>query len=76
MFCLLVQVEGLRGDSKVRGVSLGGWLVVEGWIKPSLFDDIPDEDMLVSFFFPELLLNYFFIFGFFFLLFERYITLN
>lgn len=82
MLCLLVQVEGLRGDSKVRGVNLGGWLVVEGWIKPSLFDDIPNEDMLVSFFFflfflfPELLLNYIFIFGFFFLLFERYITLN
>lgn len=53
MFCLLVQVEGLRGDSKVRGVNLGGWLVVEGWIKPSLFDDIPDEDMLVSFFFSR-----------------------
>ncbi|KAM1426867.1 hypothetical protein PS1_019351 [Malus domestica] len=40
------SVEGLRGDSKVRGVNLGGWLVVEGWIKPSLFDDIPNEDML------------------------------
>ncbi|KAI3409590.1 uncharacterized protein J3R85_019132 [Psidium guajava] len=39
-------VEGLRGDAKVRGVNLGGWLVVEGWIKPSLFDDIPNGDML------------------------------
>ncbi|KAK2970891.1 hypothetical protein RJ640_029693, partial [Escallonia rubra] len=38
--------EGLHGDSKVRGVNLGGWLVVEGWIKPSLFDGIPNEDML------------------------------
>lgn len=48
--CCLIKVEGLRKDSKVRGVNLGGWLVVEGWIKPSLFDGIPNGDMLVSFF--------------------------
>jgi len=36
------------GFSNVRGVNLGGWLVVEGWIKPSLFDEIPNGDMLVS----------------------------
>ena len=36
------------GFSKVRGVNLGGWLVVEGWIKTSLFDEIPNGDMLVS----------------------------
>ncbi|XP_062233308.1 uncharacterized protein LOC133930637 isoform X3 [Phragmites australis] len=36
-------VDGL---SKVKGVNLGGWLVVEGWIKPSLFDGIPNGDML------------------------------
>ncbi|KAL6859076.1 hypothetical protein ACP4OV_018078 [Aristida adscensionis] len=30
----------------VRAVNLGGWLVVEGWIKPSLFDGIPNGDML------------------------------
>ncbi|XP_059456267.1 probable glucan 1,3-beta-glucosidase A [Corylus avellana] len=40
------SVDGLHGDSKVRGVNLGGWLVVEGWIKPSLFDGIPNGDML------------------------------
>ncbi|KAK7829409.1 putative glucan 1 [Quercus suber] len=40
------SVEGLRGDSKVKAVNLGGWLVVEGWIKPSLFDGIPNGDML------------------------------
>lgn len=52
MFMLywLIQVVGLHGDSKVRAVNLGGWLVVEGWIKPSLFDGIPNGDMLVSFF--------------------------
>lgn len=43
-------MEGLRGGSKVRGVNLGGWLVVEGWIKPSLFDGIPNGDMLVRIF--------------------------
>ncbi|KAK4256662.1 hypothetical protein QN277_006357 [Acacia crassicarpa] len=40
------SVEGLRGDSKVRGVNLGGWLIIEGWIKPSLFDGIANGDML------------------------------
>ncbi|XP_020597254.1 uncharacterized protein LOC110037033, partial [Phalaenopsis equestris] len=34
------------GFRKVRGVNLGGWLVVERWIKPSLFDGIPNSDML------------------------------
>ncbi|GMH24684.1 hypothetical protein Nepgr_026527 [Nepenthes gracilis] len=46
MFSIAFSVEGLRGDAKVRGVNLGGWLVVEGWIKPSLFDGIPNGDML------------------------------
>ncbi|XP_057818359.1 glucan 1,3-beta-glucosidase isoform X2 [Cryptomeria japonica] len=36
----------LEGIPKVRAVNLGGWLVVEGWIKPSLFDDIKDNDLL------------------------------
>ncbi|XP_020255933.1 uncharacterized protein LOC109832881 [Asparagus officinalis] len=36
----------LYGFTKVRGVNLGGWLVVEGWVKPSLFDEIPNGDML------------------------------
>ncbi|KAH6786709.1 hypothetical protein C2S52_006261 [Perilla frutescens var. hirtella] len=31
---------------KVRAVSLGGWLVTEGWIKPSLFDGIPNKDFM------------------------------
>ncbi|KAI3879215.1 hypothetical protein MKW98_028782 [Papaver atlanticum] len=41
-----LAVDGLNGDTKVRGVNLGGWLVLEGWIKPSLFDGIPNGDML------------------------------
>ncbi|RZC46934.1 hypothetical protein C5167_039882 [Papaver somniferum] len=38
-------VDGVYGG-KVRGVNLGNWLVVEGWMKPSLFDGIPNGDML------------------------------
>ncbi|XP_056172827.1 probable glucan 1,3-beta-glucosidase A isoform X1 [Syzygium oleosum] len=33
-------------NPKVRAVNLGGWLVTEGWIKPSLFDAIPNKDFL------------------------------
>ncbi|XP_058087576.1 probable glucan 1,3-beta-glucosidase A isoform X2 [Magnolia sinica] len=40
------SVESLNGSPKVRGVNLGGWLVVEGWIKPSLFDGIPNGDII------------------------------
>lgn len=36
----------LAQTPKVRSVNLGGWLVVEGWIKPSLFDGIKDNDLL------------------------------
>ncbi|KAJ7945441.1 Glucan 1,3-beta-glucosidase [Quillaja saponaria] len=46
IICGVYSVEGIRGDSKVKGVNLGGWLVIEGWIKPSLFDGIPNGDML------------------------------
>ncbi|KAM5570156.1 hypothetical protein ABKV19_017256 [Rosa sericea] len=46
IFSPVYSVVGLHGDSKVRAVYLGGWLVVEGWIKPSLFDGIPNGDML------------------------------
>ncbi|KAK8637303.1 hypothetical protein V6N13_064726 [Hibiscus sabdariffa] len=49
LFCWLffsVAFSGLDEDSKVRGVNLGGWLVLEGWIKPSLFEGIPNADML------------------------------
>ncbi|WCJ31944.1 Glucan 1 3-beta-glucosidase [Euphorbia peplus] len=46
IFLRVHSVEGLRGGSKVRAVNLGGWLVIEGWIKPSLFHGIPNGDML------------------------------
>ena len=40
--------RSLVDNPKVRAVSFGGWLVIEKWIKPSLFDGIPDGDLLVS----------------------------
>ncbi|KAF5937276.1 hypothetical protein HYC85_024782 [Camellia sinensis] len=36
----------LTPNFKIRAVNLGGWLVTEGWIKPSLFHDIPNKDFL------------------------------
>jgi len=30
------------GNDKVRGVNLGGWLVLEPWITPSIFDNAGD----------------------------------
>ncbi|KAI3912083.1 hypothetical protein MKW92_002879 [Papaver armeniacum] len=42
----LCAVDGVKGG-KVRGVNLGNWLVIEGWMnKPSLFDGIINGDML------------------------------
>ncbi|KAF7815589.1 putative glucan 1,3-beta-glucosidase A [Senna tora] len=35
-----------KPDFKLRGTNLGGWLLVEGWIKPSLFQGIPNKDFL------------------------------
>ena len=31
-----------RTPAKIYGVNLGGWLLLEPWITPSLFDDISD----------------------------------
>ncbi|KAK2994226.1 hypothetical protein RJ640_022704, partial [Escallonia rubra] len=31
---------------RVRAANLGGWLVTEGWTKPSLFDGIHNKDLL------------------------------
>nr|GEZ00948.1 probable glucan 1,3-beta-glucosidase A [Tanacetum cinerariifolium] len=31
---------------KIRAVNLEGWLVTEGWMKPSLFDTIPNNNLL------------------------------
>ncbi|RYO74941.1 hypothetical protein DL764_010623 [Monosporascus ibericus] len=31
------------GQDKIRGVNLGGWLLLEPWITPSIFETTPDE---------------------------------
>ncbi|KAF7836719.1 putative glucan 1,3-beta-glucosidase A [Senna tora] len=36
----------IMASFRVKGVNLGGWLVTEGWIKPSLFDAIPNNHFL------------------------------
>ncbi|KAF3447305.1 hypothetical protein FNV43_RR12488 [Rhamnella rubrinervis] len=47
---LLCMVRGSNGkvdhNNRVKAVNLGGWLVTEGWMKPSLFDGIPNKDFL------------------------------
>ncbi|KAL2242264.1 UNVERIFIED_CONTAM: Glucan 1,3-beta-glucosidase [Sesamum indicum] len=37
---------GASAPEQVKAVNLGGWLVTEGWIKPSLFDGIINKDLL------------------------------
>jgi len=34
------------GTDKVRGVNLGGWLVLEPWITPSIFDNTGNADIV------------------------------
>ncbi|KAI0800625.1 exo-beta-1,3-glucanase [Fomes fomentarius] len=34
------------GSTKVRGVNLGGWLVLEPWITPSLFDNTGNDNIV------------------------------
>jgi glucan 1,3-beta-glucosidase len=36
------------GKSKIRGVNLGGWLVLEPWIVPSLFEQFSPKDGVVD----------------------------
>ena len=31
------------GSEKIRGVNLGGWLVLEPWITPSIFEATPEQ---------------------------------
>ncbi|KAG6650139.1 probable glucan 1,3-beta-glucosidase A [Carya illinoinensis] len=47
LFCKVSLSHGRTNPSfRVKAVNLGGWLVTEGWIKPSLFDGIPNKDFL------------------------------
>ncbi|VAI13132.1 probable glucan 1,3-beta-glucosidase A [Triticum dicoccoides] len=44
--CFLYRRAAADPRLPVRAVNLGGWLVTEGWILPSLFDGIPNKDLL------------------------------
>ncbi|GKV09289.1 hypothetical protein SLEP1_g20814 [Rubroshorea leprosula] len=49
LFCFMLSFCNggvLNPSFQIKAVSLGGWLVTEGWIKPSLFDGIPNKDFL------------------------------
>ncbi|PWA46152.1 actin cross-linking, Fascin, Glycoside hydrolase [Artemisia annua] len=49
VFAMFIISNGRTLNSnypKIRAVNLGGWLVTEGWMKPSLFDTIPNNDLL------------------------------
>ncbi|XP_015885542.3 probable glucan 1,3-beta-glucosidase A [Ziziphus jujuba] len=47
IFCMVCASNAREAPSfRVKAVNLGGWLVTEGWIKPSLFDGIPNKDFL------------------------------
>jgi len=39
----VVSAFGSMNGTLIRGVNLGGWLVLEPWIKPSLFEQFPEH---------------------------------
>jgi glucan 1,3-beta-glucosidase len=41
------------GSEKVRGVNLGGWLVLEPWITPSIFDNTNDSRIIDEYTFGQ-----------------------
>ncbi|KIJ53493.1 glycoside hydrolase family 5 protein [Sphaerobolus stellatus SS14] len=41
------------GSQKIRGVNLGGWLVLEPWITPSIFDNTGDNRVVDEFTFGQ-----------------------
>ncbi|KAF2170079.1 glycoside hydrolase family 5 protein [Zasmidium cellare ATCC 36951] len=36
------------GNVKIRGINLGGWLVLEPWITPSIFQNLPQDLKIVD----------------------------
>ncbi|KAK7931033.1 glycoside hydrolase family 5 protein [Apiospora marii] len=37
------DLKSVMGDAKIRGVNLGGWLLLEPWITPSIFEQTPES---------------------------------
>ncbi|XP_010269194.1 PREDICTED: probable glucan 1,3-beta-glucosidase ARB_04467 [Nelumbo nucifera] len=49
LFSCLISLslaQSATSNLPFKAVNLGGWLVAEGWIKPSLFKGIPNGDLL------------------------------
>ncbi|CAM8911066.1 unnamed protein product [Rhodiola kirilowii] len=46
LFCCAALWSTVHAQLNIKAVNLGGWLVTEGWIKPSLFDGIANKDFL------------------------------
>ncbi|KAL6568879.1 hypothetical protein OROHE_003620 [Orobanche hederae] len=44
--CLCIPFLSNAKSVPINAVNFGGWLVTEGWIKPSLFDGIPNKNYL------------------------------
>ncbi|KAL6547309.1 hypothetical protein OROMI_023030 [Orobanche minor] len=44
--CLCIPFLSNAKSVPIKAVNFGGWLVTEGWIKPSLFDGIPNKNYL------------------------------
>ena len=47
---LSLCVAGGGDGERLAAVNLGGWLVIEKWIKPSIWEGIPNDDLLVIYF--------------------------
>ena len=45
--CVVTFSLAQSSNLPFKAVNLGCWLVTEGWMKPSLFQGIPNNDLLV-----------------------------
>ena len=46
LFLLLSPANSLDcQDGKIRGVNAGGWLLLEPWITPKLFEEVPFDNL-------------------------------
>ena len=47
LFHNVYAAETKKNNLPLKAVNLGNWLVTEGWMEPSLFDGIKNNDLLV-----------------------------
>ncbi|RIB13668.1 Glycoside Hydrolase Family 5 protein [Gigaspora rosea] len=48
IYCNSIYCNINQKKEKIRGVNLGGWLVLEPWIRPSLFEQFSPKDKIVD----------------------------